>query len=295
MLDFRINTFLCVCQTMNYTKAAAQLNITQPAVSSHIHYLEDYYGTSLFLYRNKKLYLTRQGEILKERLQTMQNDEVQLKQELRPEDTGIKCLSFGVTMTVGEYAVVNPLAGFLKRHPDMNIHLKFGNTEQLIHLLEDGKIHLALVEGYYPGDQYENLTYNTEDYIAVCAAEHVFRNGTPACLRDLQGERLLIREKGSGTREIMERSLSARGIRLHDFSHFIEVENMHTITALLKEDCGISFLYKIAVKEELHNGRLHEIKLRDFSMQHDLDFIWEKGSIYAGQYRRICEELIKEK
>ena len=80
MLDFRINTFLCVCQTMNYTKAAAQLNITQPAVSSHIHYLEDYYGTSLFLYRNKKLYLTRQGEILKERLQTMQNDEVQLKQ-----------------------------------------------------------------------------------------------------------------------------------------------------------------------------------------------------------------------
>ena len=252
MLDFRINTFLCVCQTMNYTKAAAQLNITQPAVSSHIHYLEDYYGTSLFLYRNKKLYLTRQGEILKERLQTMQNDEVQLKQELRPEDTGIKCLSFGVTMTVGEYAVVNPLAGFLKRHPDMNIHLKFGNTEQLIHLLEDGKIHLALVEGYYPGDQYENLTYNTEDYIAVCAAEHVFRNGTPACLRDLQGERLLIREKGSGTREIMERSLSARGIRLHDFSHFIEVENMHTITALLKEDCGISFLDKIAVKEELN-------------------------------------------
>ena len=225
----------------------------------------------------------------------MQNDEVQLKQELRPEDTGIKCLSFGVTMTVGEYAVVNPLAGFLKRHPDMNIHLKFGNTEQLIHLLEDGKIHLALVEGYYPGDLYENLTYNTEDYIAVCAAEHVFRNGTPACLRDLQGERLLIREKGSGTREIMERSLSARGIRLHDFSHFIEVENMHTITALLKEDCGISFLYKIAVKEELQNGRLREIKLRDFSMQHDLDFIWEKGSIYAGQYRRICEELIKEK
>lgn len=295
MLDFRINTFLCVCQTMNYTKAAAQLNITQPAVSSHIHYLENYYGTSLFLYRNKKLYLTRQGEILKERLQAMQNDEVQLKQELRPEGTGIKCLSFGVTMTVGEYAVVNPLAGFLKRHPDMNIHLKFGNTEQLIHLLEDGKIHLALVEGYYPGDQYENLTYNTEDYIAVCATEHVFRNGTPACLRDLQGERLLIREKGSGTREIMERSLSARGIRLHDFSHFIEVENMHTITALLKEDCGISFLYKIAVKEELQNGRLREIKLRDFSMQHDLDFIWEKGSIYAGQYRRICKELIKEK
>ncbi len=295
MLDFRIHTFLCVCQTMNYTRAAGQLNITQPAVSSHIHYLENYYGTPLFMYRNRKLYLTRQGEILRERLQTMQNDEIRLRQELDSEVTGVKCLPFGVTMTVGEYAVATPLARFLNRHPDLNIHLTFGNTDQLIHLLEDGKIHLALVEGYYPGDQYESLNYSTEDYIAVCAAGHVFRNGPPTCLKDLLQERLLIREKGSGTREIMERSLSARGIRLSDFSHFIEVENMHTITALLKEDCGISFLYKIAAKEEIQNGSLREIKLRDFSMQHDLDFIWEKESIYSDQYRKICEELIKEK
>ena len=54
MLDFRTETFLTVCQTMNFTAAARQLNITQPAVSQHIHFLEEQYHTSLFIYQNKQ-------------------------------------------------------------------------------------------------------------------------------------------------------------------------------------------------------------------------------------------------
>lgn len=64
MLDFRTETFLTVCETMNFTAVAKQLNITQPAVSQHIHFLEEQYNTSLFTYRNKQLSLTRSGEIL---------------------------------------------------------------------------------------------------------------------------------------------------------------------------------------------------------------------------------------
>ena len=60
-----------------------------------------------------------------------------------------------------------------------------------------------------------------------------------------------------------------------DFIHYTEVENMHTIIGLLKKDCGISFLYKIAVENELHSGVLKEISLDDFRMQHDFDIIWE--------------------
>ena len=61
MLDFRVETFLTVCRTMNYTRAAEELNVTQPAVSQHIAYLEKAYGASLFDYRNKKLALTAGG------------------------------------------------------------------------------------------------------------------------------------------------------------------------------------------------------------------------------------------
>ena len=128
MLDFRTETFLTVCQTMNFTAAARQLHITQPAVSQHIHYLEEQYNTSLFLYKNKQLFLTRSGEILHKHLLTMKNDEKAIMEELKSTYDGIASLSIGVTMTIGEYAIVDKLAHFLIRHPEINIHLHYSNT-----------------------------------------------------------------------------------------------------------------------------------------------------------------------
>lgn len=292
MLDFRTETFLTVCQTMNFTAAARQLNITQPAVSQHIHFLEEQYNTSLFIYRNKQLFLTRSGEILRKHLLTMKNDEKAIMEELKSNYYGIESLSIGVTMTIGEYAIVDKLANFLICHPKINVHLHYGNTSQLLNLLDNGQICMAIVEGNYPKENYTHKKYSTEDYIAVCAASHNFMIDQPHSINDLVCERLLLREDGSGTRNILEQSLIARGLRISDFIHSTEVENMHTIIGLLKKDCGISFLYKIAVKNELQSGVLREIPLNDFKMQHDFDIIWEKHSIYTEKYLSICEEFI---
>lgn len=136
------------------------------------------------------------------------------------------------------------------------------------------------------------MKFSTEDYIAVCSTKHQFQHQTPSTVHDLIHERLLVRENGSGTRDILEENLSARGLHISDFIHFTEVENMHTIIGLLKKDCGISFMYKIAVVNELRDHILKEIHLDDFKMQHDFDFIWEKGSIYSDRYLAICEELL---
>ncbi len=292
MLDFRTETFLTVCQTMNFTVAAKQLNITQPAVSQHIHFLEDQYHTSLFIYRNKQLFLTRSGEILRKHLLTMKNDEKAILEELKSNFTGIETLSIGVTMTIGEYAIVDKLANFLIHHPEINIHLHYDNTFQLLKLLDHGQISMAIVEGNYPKENYSHKKYSTEDYIAVCAASHHFFTDHPHTVNDLLYERLLVREKGSGTRNILEQSLIARGLHISDFIHYTQVENMHTIIDLLKKDCGISFLYKIAVENELQSGILREISLDDFKMQHDFNIIWEKHSIYTDKYLSICEEFI---
>ncbi|MDD7669018.1 MAG: LysR family transcriptional regulator [Agathobacter sp.] len=292
MLDFRTETFLTVCQTMNFTAAARQLNITQPAVSQHIHFLEEQYHTSLFIYQNKQLFLTRSGEILRRHLLTMKNDEKAVMEELKNNITGIETLSIGVTMTIGEYAIVDKLAGFLIQHPEINIHLHYGNTLQLLKLLNSGQISMAIVEGNYPKEYYSHKKYSTEDYIAVCAASHHFMTDHPYTMNDLVHERLLVREEGSGTRNILEQSLMTHGLHISDFIHYIEIENMHTIIGLLKRDCGISFLYKIAVEKELHSGILKEISLDDFKMQHDFDIIWEKHSVYSDKYLSICEEFI---
>lgn len=292
MLDFRTETFLTVCQTMNFTAAARQLNITQPAVSQHIHFLEEQYHTSLFIYQNKQLFLTRSGEILRRHLLTMKNDEKAVMEELKNNITGIETLSIGVTMTIGEYAIVDKLAGFLIQHPEINIHLHYGNTLQLLKLLNSGQISMAIVEGNYPKEYYSHKKYSTEDYIAVCAASHHFMTDHLYTMNDLVHERLLVREEGSGTRNILEQSLMTHGLHISDFIHYIEIENMHTIIGLLKRDCGISFLYKIAVEKELHSGILKEISLDDFKMQHDFDIIWEKHSVYSDKYLSICEEFI---
>ena len=292
MLDFRTETFLTVCQTMNFTAAARQLNITQPAVSQHIHFLEEQYHTSLFIYQNKQLFLTRSGEILRRHLLTMKNDEKAVMEELKNNITGIETLSIGVTMTIGEYAIVDKLSGFLIQHPEINFHLHYGKTLQLLKLLNSGQISMAIVEGNYPKEYYSHKKYSTEDYIAVCAASHHFMTDHPYTMNDLVHERLLVREEGSGTRNILEQSLMTHGLHISDFIHYIEIENMHTIIGLLKRDCGISFLYKIAVEKELHSGILKEIPLDDFKMQHDFDIIWEKHSVYSDKYLSICEEFI---
>ena len=292
MLDFRTETFLTVCQTMNFTAAAKQLNISQPAVSQHIHFLEEQYNTSLFIYKNKQLFLTRSGEILHKHLSTMKNDEKAIMEELKSNCYGLESLSIGVTMTIGEYAIVDKLANFLIQHPEINIHLHCGNTSQLLKLLDAGQISIAIVEGNYPKENYSHKKYSTEDYIAVCAASHNFITNHHHTINDLVCERLLVREEGSGTRNILEQSLIARGLHISEFLHYTKVENMHTIIELLKKDCGISFLYKIAVENELQSGILKEISLDDFKMQHDFDIIWEKHSVYADKYLSICEEII---
>ncbi|MCR4956966.1 MAG: LysR family transcriptional regulator [Lachnospiraceae bacterium] len=292
MLDFRTETFLTVCKTMNFTKAAKLLHITQPAVSQHIKYLEKVYDVPLFVYHNKELHLTKQGQLLKKRLLTMKNDEKYLHQELKQSEKVYDTLSIGVTMTIGEYAVIHALSEFQKNHENLNLNIFYRNTVQLLRLLKEGTIQFALVEGNYPGAEYEKLNYSTEDYIAVCAKDHPSLK-TPAQMKDLIDQRLLVREKGSGTRNILEENLKARGLSLTDFKRYTTVENMHTLIGLLKKDCGISFMYKVAVEEELSAGILREIQLEDFKMKHDFDFIWPKDSIYSSNFYTLCKEIME--
>lgn len=83
MLDFRMETFLKVCEYMNFTHAGEALNLTQPAVSQHIKYLEKKYDSPLFIRDKKRLLLTPAGEILRSALETMRNDENTLKKHIK--------------------------------------------------------------------------------------------------------------------------------------------------------------------------------------------------------------------
>ena len=96
------------------------MNITQPAVSHHIHYLEEHYQVKLFEYSGKKIGLTEAGKMLLSAATTMQHDELHLKQALKMSDGGGRRLVFGATMTVGEYVLPEALMRLMDAQPDIS-------------------------------------------------------------------------------------------------------------------------------------------------------------------------------
>jgi DNA-binding transcriptional LysR family regulator len=289
MLDTRMQTFLTVCTTMNFTAAARKLHITQPAVSQHIHYLEDYYKVKLFTYQGRKLHLTPKGELLRKAGTAMMNDEAELKRRMQDNPEKIK-IEFGVTKTIGEYVIASPLARFIRKHPDASVTMRIANTEELVQEIKEGKIQFALVEGYFDPLEFDSMRYQTVPFVPVCSAAHRFQK-EPQVMADLFKERLVVREPGSGTRRVLENHLAMMGCKISDFAGVLEVGGMHAILQLLEEDVGVSFMYEAAAASLINEEKLRRIQLQDFSVLHDFTFIWEKGSIYGDRYRAVCMEI----
>ena len=285
MLDFRMETFLTVCQCMNFTRASEKLNITQPAVSQHIRFLEKHYNTRLFRYEGKKLRLTGAGEILRNASLTMMHDELSMQNEMvRAEEE--REIRFGATRTVGDALMGRILENYLEKYPDAKIHMEVENTKELLGRLDGGEIDFALVEGFFKKSEYDFQKYSDENYIAVCSPDYAFRQ-EPDCIENLFQERLLLREAGSGTREVLERYLDAKNLSVSDFERVTEAGSLQTIKELTKAGCGITFLYGTAVQDELKDGTLIQIPLRNFQVYHEFNFIWRRGSIYGDRYREI--------
>ena len=285
MLDFRMETFLTVCRYMNFTRASEKLNITQPAVSQHIRFLEKHYNTKLFRYEGKKLRLTGAGEILRNASLTMMHDEQSMQNEMQETEKEAE-IRFGATRTIGDSVMGSVLEKYLARYPQARIHMEVENTHDLLVRLDEGRIDFALVEGFFKKSEYDFQIFSREKYIAVCSPDYIFQN-TPDCIEKLFQERLLLREGGSGTREVLERCLEAHNLSVQDFDKQMEVGSMQTIKELTKAGCGITFLYEAAVRRELEEGSLRQIPLQDFPVTHEFAFIWRRGSIYADWYREL--------
>lgn len=286
MLDFRTRTFLTVCKYMNYTKAAEKLCITQPAVSQHIKFLETDYKAKLFYYEGKKLALTPAGELFYKKLSTIAYDDQTLRKRMLQDNKSIMHLNFGATRTIGEFYLADKLTQFLNENPSMQLSLIIENTAYLLDKLQRGEIDFALLEGYFPKSEYSFLPYAREEYICVATPDYPFKQ-TPHLLEDLLTERLIIREKGSGTRAILEKNLENQNFVLSDFKQLIEIGNIHVLKKLVINNLGITTLYKTAVTQELADNQLCRIEIEDLQKTHDFYFVWRKNSVFSDLYKQI--------
>ncbi|OUO92492.1 LysR family transcriptional regulator [Gordonibacter sp. An230] len=291
MQDFRVETFLTVCRTMNYTRAAEELNITQPAVSQHIGYLERAYGAPLFAYRKRRLSLTAAGALLRDALATMAHDERLLRERVRNVASGGGMeLAVGMTLTAGEYLVAAPLADYLRRHPELRIAVRSGGTHDLLALLDAGEIDCAFVEGLFDRDAYAWNVFRTERLVCVCAAGHKFAS-QPMRVEDVLAERLIVRELGSGTRAVLEHALAARNLAVEGFANVSVVESLDVIKVFVEHDLGISFLYEAAVAREVAAGTLRIVEFEGPPIEHDISFVRLKGSVFEREFQALFDGL----
>lgn len=101
--------------------------------------------------------------------------------------------------------------------------------------------------------------------------------GQPRVLSDLLDETLVVREPGSGNREIIARALNRENLTVEDFKCVIQVSDMNVLKELLLLECGVGFLYQAAARPQLERGELRAIPLEDFHESHDITFLWRNG------------------
>lgn len=283
MLDYRLDTFLTLSKLLNYTKTAKVLHITQPAVTQHIQYLQELYNTKLFTYKNKKLSLTEEGFILYEFTIAMKASSDKVKDKLLRIEKNNLFLKFGTTLTIGEYTMNPILKKLLSDYPDIGLSMIVENTENLLAGLADGKIDFAILEGHFDKSKYSYMKFKEKTFIGICSPEHSFSKGKIDFDRILK-ENIILREDGSGTRNIFEKVLYELNFTLESLKHFIEIGNMRMIKDLVRENLGISFLYKESVKEELEKGLLKEININAFDIKREFNFVFLKGSLHEEEY-----------
>ena len=220
----------------------------------------------------------------------MKHDEEYLKEKIAQEKLGITNIKFGATLTIGEFILPSKLHNYLNKNKNMKITMIVENTKELLYKLEHGEIDFALVEGYFIKSEYDYVIYSKEKYICVAGKNYKLKK-QPHVLEDLLEETLIIREKGSGTRDIFEKNLERQNLTLNDFSKVIEIGNINAIKHLVKNNHGITSLYEIAVKDELENGTLKKIEVDDLQKNHNFYFIWRKNSAFENIYRKLVYEF----
>ncbi|MEG0077048.1 LysR family transcriptional regulator [Anaerorhabdus sp.] len=283
MLDFRYITFLELCRTRNFTKTAEALNITQPAVSQHIKYLQEYYQTKLFFYEGKKLQLTSKGKVLLDFVSTIQADNTKLTELLQSHNSLEVQLNFGATLSIGEYIMPKPIQNLLLDNPTLHINMEVENTETLLSRLREGKLNFALIEGYFDKTKYASTLLMDAEFIGVCSPNSNLIN-TEFQFENLLDRRLILREKGSGSRDILEQILHEHNLTVENFSSVIEIGNINAIKQLINKDVGITFIYKAAVERALEDGRLSQINIVGLPVYRQFNFVYLKNSQHEKEY-----------
>lgn len=286
MLDSRIYTFLELSNELNYHKTAENLHITQPAVTQHIHYLEDYYGCELFTYSNRKLSLTPKGMALEKYARTLVATSLSIKESLSSED--VVSIKIGATKTISDYLCSNSLLNnfIVPLVSDVNINVDFisDNTQNLLNMLNHFELDLLLLEGYIDKSSYPHSKLSDREIIGICSNDHPFANKMIA-IEDVFNENVLLREHGSGSRKVFENFLAKEGYPATAFKNSSIISSNKLIEKMVEGNVAISFVYDIIAEQ---NPNLSTFRFKNKKIMHEFTLVYlneAKAKMFIDKYK----------
>ena len=274
-MDVRdLQIFLSVAKHLNYTRAAEEVNLSQPSVSVRMRELERDMGTKLFEQLGKKVALTEAGQLLvpyATRLIAVMGDARQAIEDLQGMERGL--LRIGASTTPGMYLIPQTVANFKRRHPKIDVHLTVKDTRQI----EDGVIRndfdFGFVGGHLAGDEVEVLPWMTDHLVLVVPANHNLARKKSIKLADLRKERFILREAGSATRAAVAHHLKKAEIEVETV---MEMENPESVKKAVQSGLGIAFISKFAVETELKARSLFAINVNGLDINRELKIVYRK-------------------
>ncbi|MEP6931156.1 MAG: LysR family transcriptional regulator [Flavobacterium sp.] len=267
-MDFRLKVFYTVAVRLNFTKAATELYITQPAVSKHIQELEETYKTKLFERNGSKIALTPAGEILLKHTKNI--FEVYRKIDFDMSTFVSKrqgLLRLGSSTTISQYIISPVLARFHQKQQQVKINLLNGNTEQIENALINKEIEIGIVEGQSKNQSIRYIPFLKDELVLVCNSKNPFIQQNEISLNDLKAMKFITRERGSGTLEVIEYALKQVNVKITDLQIEMQLGSTESIKSyLLNSDC-FAFMSIHAVGKELKNNELIVLDVQNLTIE----------------------------
>ena len=280
--NFRIRVFRTVARHLNFSRAAEELLLTQPAVTQQVKALEDELGVPLFDRSGGRITLTAGGKVLlplADQMRDISDQAFTAVAETSGEQAGE--LAVGASQTIAQYLLPNFIAGFIKVYPRIRIVARSGNTEAMLDALVAHQIQLALTEGPEQRKDLNIEPFFQDHMVLVVPTNHEWADHE-VDIEALKQQPLLMREFGSGSRRVVEKAIVAARLKKKDLRIQMELDSTEGLLSAVEAGLGVTFVSRWTVRNQLSLGTLKIARVRGLKLSRQFSIAYPAGPAPAG-------------
>ncbi|MBI5234597.1 MAG: LysR family transcriptional regulator [Deltaproteobacteria bacterium] len=281
-----LDIFCKVAELRSFTKAAEALYLTQPTVSIHMKTLEDeILGTRLFDRAGRTVVPTPAGAVLynyAREIVRLKDEAKQALDQFAGKMTGR--LRIGASTIPGEYILPALISRFKGFYPEVVPVLKIADTMDITKQLLNADVEIGVVGAFVKDKAIASREFLEDELVLVGSVDFKKTRLDASELKDVP---LVLRERGSGSRAALETFLKKRGVDINSLNIVSEMGSTQAMRQAVRTGLGLSYLSRLAVKEDLDNGHIKEVKVKDFSVKRRFYIITRRnrqGSPVAGTF-----------